>query len=810
LRQNQPNCKLFLSLTISQERVKVHSLRHLFPAAIFFHCLASTLTPAEASAESVKALQWEINADKLTRLENPARIAAEGNVELTKIEKTTGQKKDEKKSDWNDLLGEAAGTGPAANGPAEQSSGAGKDTVAVSKAVPVISENGAAPETVTVSKVMSTIKADRMLYELETGTVQMNGKVFIEIGTDQLTADSGTVNLKQETGFFENAAIVRQEKDIHFEGRKIEKTGALTYHIEDGWLITCKLKDGEVPPWSFKAAETDITDGGYAFLKHATFRIKDVPIFYTPIMILPAKRTRQTGLLFPLMSMSSRNGFGMELPLFVDISPSSDITLYPHYIANRGLMAGVEGRYVLDQGDKGSIMANFLSDDLDAEGRYTYTNQERYWLRAKADQQFGEWITRLDVDLLSDRDYLTEFDFGRTGVTASDRYYLEQFGRGLQDKTVDQRVNSLQTLRSWGNGMSLQANVVGINDIRDEKTTSSTPSPLWKLPEVKHNGRLSLYDEVKTDLSWNTDYVHYWREEGVGAQRVDLYPKVTAAVPLMKQYLDASISVGARDTMYAIDGNGDKTWKNSDNENRLLGSVESEISTLMRKDFDLGGAESWSHALRPFLKHTYVTDDDQDKLPQFDEVDSFGDQNKITYGVNNFFYVSGLAHNEEVERDYGYIKLQQSYDLRSEADDEPFLPVELRTAWYPMQELTFKYETDFSVYNDGFLRHYAEGDYLSSRGDIFSLDYLFSKNVGTDDTNSVRLSTLINLMYDFSAGYSLEKSLENSTTVQEKVRLIYHPTCWSVELGAETTPDNEQITIMFQLANIGAPFGMDF
>jgi LPS-assembly protein len=805
LRLNQPNCKLFLSFTNSQERVKVHSLRHLFPAALFFCCLAAT---ADAGAESVKAQQWEINADKLTRLENPARIAAEGHVELIKIEKTTGAKTpvNGTQSGWNDLLGDTAASPETT---AESRPAKGGDALEHSKAMPVISENAAAPETITVSKVMSTIKADRMLYNLDAGTVEMNGKVFIEIGPDQLVADGGTVNLKQETGFFENAAIVRQDKDMHFEGRKIEKTGDLTYHIEDGWIITCKLKDGETPPWSFKAAETDITDGGYAYLKHATFRIKDVPILYTPIMILPAKRNRQTGLLFPLVSVSDRNGFGVELPFFIDISPSSDITLYPHYFANRGLMAGAEGRYVLDQGDKGTVMANFLSDDLDAEGRYTYTDQERYWLRAKADQQFGEWITRLDVDLLSDRDYLTEFDSGRTGLTASDRYYLEQFGRGLQDKTVDQRVNSLSTLRSWSNGMSLQANVGGIDDVRDEKTKSTTPSPLWKLPEVKHNGRLSLYDEVNTDLSWNTDYVHYWRDAGVGAQRVDLYPKVTTAVPLLDQRLNASVSVGARDTLYAVDANGDTTWKDSSSENRLLGSVESEISSLMRKDFV---SEGWSHALRPFLKHTYVTDDDQ-KLPQFDEVDSFGNQNSITYGVNNFFYASGMTGHEETERDYGYVKVQQSYDLRSEADDKPFLPVELRTAWFPTQSLIFKYETDLSVYDDGFLRHYAEGDYMSGRGDLFSLDYLFAKNTATaggDDTSSVRLSTLINLMYDFSAGYSLEKSLENSVTVQEKVRLIYHPACWAVELAAETTPDNEQITLMFQLANIGAPFGIDF
>jgi LPS-assembly protein len=470
-------------------------------------------------------------------------------------------------------------------------------------------------------------------------------------------------------------------------------------------------------------------------------------------------------------------------------------------------MAGAEGRYALDQGDKGALMANFLSDDLEAEGRSSYTDKERYWLRGKADQQLGDWTARVDLDLISDRDYLTEFDFGRTGLTANNRYFLEQFGRSVQDRTVDQRTNSLRTLRSWGNGMSLQASLTGIDDLAEGENGSAA---LWKLPEVKHNGRLKIYDEIKTDLLWDTDYVHYWREEGVGAQRIDLYPKVTAAVPFFEQRMETAFTAGLRNTAYAIDGNGDEKWADSDTENRILGSFESELSTLLRKDFGETG-EGWSHALRPFLKHTYVTDDDKN-LPQFDAVDSFGDQNKITYGANNFFTVSGIKRNkEEFERDYGYVKLQQSYDLRSDAGDEPFLPIELRTAWYPTNSMTFRYETDLSVYDDGFLRHFTEGDYRSGRGDIFSLDYLYYKNTsGGSDTSSVRFSALVNLMYDFSAGYTLEKSLEDSITVQEKVRLIYRPSCWAVELGAETTPDNEQITIMFQLANIGAPFGMDF
>ncbi|MCI5160344.1 MAG: LPS-assembly protein LptD, partial [Candidatus Electrothrix sp. AUS1_2] len=303
---------------------------------------------------------------------------------------------------------------------------------------------------VVSSAVITTIKADWVVYDMDLGTVKLRGNVFIDIGPDKLQASEGVVHLTRETASFTDATIIRQYKDMRVEGRVVEKTGELTYHIEDGWLITCKLKEGETPPWSFKAADAEITDGGYALLKHATFRIKDVPILYTPYMVLPAKRNRQTGLLFPSFSLSDRDGFSLEWPLFINISPSSDITLYPHYLAERGFMAGAEGRYMLDEESRGTFMANFLNDDLSdienpdnaeyyADGGYTHTNQNRYWVRGKADQKIGDWITRADIDLVSDQDYLAEFSNGFTGYAASDKRLSDQFGRGLQDRTTYQQ-----------------------------------------------------------------------------------------------------------------------------------------------------------------------------------------------------------------------------------------------------------------------------------------------------------------------------------------------------------------------------------
>lgn len=816
-----------------------------------FSTLFCVFQAADVSAEAVSAMQWEITADKLTRYEDPASVIAEGNVILQKKRNRTASdlKKEQDAEDWSDLLGEDASTGAgnerikADTVPSEESA---EETLISPKTMPALaleaadsdeeaaeSEDGEedeeSKEKIVSSAVITTIKADWMVYDMDLGTVKLRGNVFIDIGPDKLKASEGLVHLTRETASFTDATIIRQYKDMRIEGRIVEKTGELTYHIEDGWLITCKLKKGQSPPWSFHAADADITDGGYAFLKHATFRIKDIPVFYSPYMLLPAKRNRQTGFLFPSVSLSDRDGFSLEWPLFVNISPSTDITLYPHYFAERGFMVGAEARYMLAKDSKGTVMANFLSDDLSdienpdnaeyySEGGYTHSNQNRYWIRGKANQKFGGWVSRLNIDLVSDQDYLDEFTNGFTGYSVSDKRFSDEFGRGLQDAHTYERENKLTTLRSWSNGTSLEATLKGIDDLREDDIGSTA---LWTFPEVKYSGLIPLYD-TDVDLSWDADYVYYKRDVGVEAQRIDLYPKLKTALPMLSQYLETTVGVGIRDTIYMIDDNGDEAWQDSDTENRFLVDINGEIATTLRKDFGIGskGRTAWSHTLRPFVRYTYVTDPDVE-LPSFDSVDNVGDQHVITYGVNNFFYISesegssdsenGEESEHDLERDYGYIKLQQNYDLRSEASEEPLSDLQFRLSWNPWQNMNFKYSTDIDMYDKDFKQHTVEGDYRNDRGDLLSFDYLFQAGAADqdEDSSSIRLVSWFNLLYDFAAGYSLERSIEDSVTIAEKISLSYNPSCWSVELVADVTPDNEQVMILFKLANIGTPFGVD-
>ena len=163
-------------------------------ALIITACLFSA---TDAGAGAVKAQQWEITADKLTRYENPPSVIAEGNVILEKSEQVTRQQKVKGKTDWSSLLEEVPGA-------------AIEETTDTEKT-----------KTVTTTKVITTIKADWMVYDMDLGTVKVRGNVLIDVGPDQLTAEEGVVNLNRETGSFTNATIIRQYKDMHFEGRQI-------------------------------------------------------------------------------------------------------------------------------------------------------------------------------------------------------------------------------------------------------------------------------------------------------------------------------------------------------------------------------------------------------------------------------------------------------------------------------------------------------------------------------------------------------------------------------------------------------------
>lgn len=782
----------------------------MFPALQRTYLFRSTLTvlpffctlmfSQQASAEKVSTEEWNISADKVIRYEDPNSIVAQGNVILEKKEKLPPPppQKSGDLSSWSELLGEAPP----------------KDTVIAEQV-----EQTSIPQYETTV----TIRADWMVYDVELESIKAKGNLKISTKEDTLSATEGTLNLLNETGKFEDATVVRQEKSLHLEGKTIEKTGFDSYRILDGWVITCKVEDGETPPWSFKSASTEVKENGYAVLKHATFNIKDVPILYTPYFIVPVKNTRQTGFLFPEFSHSSNSGFGFNLPFFVNISDSTDVTLFPEYYQKRGFMPGIEFRYASGVTDMGTFTANYLDDNLSdpsetdyySDTGYTHDNSDRYWLRGKANQNFGEWQSRLDVDIVSDEDYLSEFNSGYTGFDSSEDRYIDEFGRGFQNKTENLRENSFKVLRSWG-GISLAGTMFAVNDADttdvtddgDDTTVNDDYTSLWKLPSIDFQGTLPVSSTSLT-FDWNADYVNYWREEGTGGHRFDIKPAISSSIPL-GSYLESRAEVSVRDTYYVIEEYGDAVWTNDDTQNRLIPAFETEVATTLERDFFKGASafRSYNHQLRPFVKYDYIPDVDQDELPDWDDVDAIDTSNAITYGIDNFFETFKTASNNvESSRDYAFLKIEQNYDLSNDASDEPFGDIYTRLGWYPITRASLTYKNYFDVYETEFNSHTFEGSYRNSRGDYISLDYSFKEE---SDIEQINADLMAYLFYGWSVGAGIEHSIFADETTEAKGSLTYQALCWSVKFETRYTPEDTTYLVVFNLANIGIPLGVDF
>lgn len=355
--------------------------------------------------------------------------------------------------------------------------------------------------------------------------------------------------------------------------------------------------------------------------------------------------------------------------------------------------------------------------------------------------------------------------------------------------------------------MALEGSFLGINDVRE---IDSSPTPLWKLPSVDFTGN-RLIGDTNLSLEWDADYVNYYREDGVGGHRFDIYPRLSMPLPL-GPYLESRAEAGVRDTYYNIQSYGDSTWNNDDSPNRLLGEFHTEIGTTLLRDFKtkISDMDGLTHNFRPYVQYDFLSDTDQDDLPDFDSVDRQDDVNQITYGIDNFFNLFGSDQGRDTARDYGNIKIKQSYDLRSVTSDEPLSPVQIKMRFNPFKQYDraqFIYKTDIGVYGNG-SSHTVETAYNNSRGDYLIFDYRYD-DLDSNDTHQLNLYAKAQLWDTIFAAYDLEHSITESQIIEQNISLIYQPTCWSVELRSRYTPGDTRFSVLFNLANIGSPLGFD-
>ncbi len=647
---------------------------------------------------------------------------------------------------------------------------------------------------VKVMRDKVSISADQMIYDQKRGKVWASGSVVIHLDQDMLTGSTGELDLNTATGTISRAHLFMKRNNVHLLASEIRKTGPEQYKARDAVISTCPLPK---QAWSFRCRDLSLTVDGNAVAKHATFNVRRLPVLYTPWMAVPINRYRKTGLLLPYFATSKRNGTEFVIPFFWAINDSMDATFYQHPISKRGWMEGVEFRYLFARETKGILRYNFLSDSLKDDDYnddgYTRRNKLRWWLRGKADQELPWGLqAKMDVDLVSDKDYLQEFDEGPMSYAESNLVFKNKFGRSLTDRNDKIRPSSLQVSRIFQDHF-----LAGEARYNDNLIPGDQDTTVQTLPRFAFYGFRQQIGKTRFFYDYNTSYTHYWREEGIKEQRFHLEPRVSMPWRLGK-WADLLLSGSLQETFYSTSGS-DAQQEPDSTSNRLLYLLQADLSTSAGRTFNQGGETEYRHSLRPRLIYEYRPAENQDDLPDIDELDRLEPLNRITWSLLSF--VSSKKRLDSGALGYSDLlrfKLEQTYDFRE--DDRPFSDLYAEFEFKPVKHFYLRYDTTYNFYGQGFTTYNLWSNISTNRGDKLNLSYRYSK---ITNINQVNMSLVAAFTRSLFGLYRVSRSFVTNTEISSSYGIRYRASCWAVEGKITRNKDEHKFVFYIELLGIG-------
>ena len=176
------------------------------------------------------------------------------------------------------------------------------------------------------------LRADRVIYNLETGEIFAEGDVTIVDPTgaaqfaekvnlsNELQAGTATnFTLRTAEGGLTAAALAQQNPDGSID-------------LYNAYYTACEIcADDPTPTWRIKARRvSQDKDRNAIYYRDAVFEFLGIPILYTPFLAHPdPSADRASGFLTPLFGFSGDKGAFIRQPYFVAVDPYTDLTFTP-------------------------------------------------------------------------------------------------------------------------------------------------------------------------------------------------------------------------------------------------------------------------------------------------------------------------------------------------------------------------------------------------------------------------------------------------------------------------------------------------
>jgi LPS-assembly protein len=619
------------------------------------------------------------------------------------------------------------------------------------------------------------------------GDATLHGNVNIRMGQKLLKADEAeidaqkrSVNLRGDVEYLDPQLHVKGQGGS-FEGKGVGEFEGAEFELIDqsvrGAADDARLLDNGTidlsgvrytacPPgnddWQLAAGEISINQKTRIGTgRNVRLDFKGVPVFYTPWISFPVGDQRKSGLLFPTIGSSGRNGTQVAVPWYWNIAPNYDATFTSRYYSSRGLRLDPEFRYLTER-SRGILDGEYLFRD-------EQTGDSRGFVELRHVTRF-EPLTRLVID----------------ASDASDTDYFEDFGVGFEGTSVT-FLNRMAELRHDTAHWSLRAMAQDYQVIDTQLAEAERPYTI--LPHMSATGR---WRDLPGGLSASlfADVTNFQRDLGPDGVRVDAVPSLEWRVDRNGAFVAAG--AGWDYTQYALTDNAG----GSDSPSRSAPIVSLDGGFVLERTAGARGQRL--QTLEPRLLYLYVPYRNQDELPVFDTglpdlnlvelfrtnryvgSDRLSDANQVSLGITTRLLDAGNG------RQYLSATLGQAFYFEAPRvllPDEPVgdrstsdIVAELDLAAFKNWNAQFGYlwnpDQNRTQKSDVYVQYHPAADRVVNVGYRFRRDQL--------EQFDVSMAWPINTQWRGFARWVY--SISEKTSLDQFVGLEYSSCCWALRL----------------------------
>lgn len=486
------------------------------------------------------------------------------------------------------------------------------------------------------------LQADKVTVFDATNRVIADGNVVFDQGDQQrITGSHAEWNYKTKTGFFVNSTgYTNRTNDgtrMYFTADRIEKVSLDTIIIINGEITAC---DEEVPKWSFHTRRARIKTGDRIYLSSAEFRVKRMPILYTPFASVSLKHEdRDSGFLTPTFSASGAKGFRISEAYYQTLGRSADFTLRGDLFSKRGL--GIGGDLRTRANSRSFLNMGF------------YFVKDRIFGPKKDDQHPDQGGSSFYIDAVHyfPNGFLAAADVNITSNLAFRQIFSDSIQLAISPEERSQVfINKNYDAYSFNFRLNTQATSLQNSQIRIRELPSITldrrPSPLNWLKKIPLYYSFESGVEGVSRKETPGDPVLFRLEAGRDpivtpsiVQRFDLHPSLT--MPLSFGGWTLTATGGIRGTYYSNSIDPATKLVSSRDIVRGYGELELDLRPpALARNFRRADGSVWfRHVIEPYVIYRRIGGiDDFDRVLRFDYLDAIADTNEVEFGIANRFY----------------------------------------------------------------------------------------------------------------------------------------------------------------------------